>query len=154
MLLLAAGAAAGASPRVTARWSCADANGGFTYLSGDVRVADDACEIHASRAYVYLDGAAELKKAVAFGNVAVTNGTRRAYGAAVSYFRDEGIVVGASGAGRAAEVHDGAGDDLTVVRGARIRFRTHGGQADVLEAESKASEQKGVRGGFNRTFGN
>ena len=154
MLLLAAGAALGASPSVTARWSYADAGGEYTYLSGDVRVADDACEIHAARAYVFLDGTNELRKVVAFGGVAVTNGVRRAYGDAVSYFSDEGLVVVSAGVGRVAEVHDGAGDKPATVRGAKVRFWTHSGQAEVLEAEVKTPGQKGVRGGFNSTFGN
>ena len=143
----------GASPIVTARWSCADAGGEYTYLSGDVCVADEACEIHAERAYVFLDGTNELKKVVAFGGVAVTNGARRAYGDAVSYFSDEGLVVVSAGAGRSAEVREGADDQAASVRGSKVRFWTHTGQAEVLEAEVKAPGQKGARGGFNRTFG-
>lgn len=154
VLLLAAGAAVGASPSVTAKWSCADAGGEYTYLSGDVRVADEACEIHAARAYVFLDGTNELKKVVAFGGVAVTNGVRRAYGDTVSYFSDEGLVVVSADPGRVAEVREGTGDDQATVRGAKVRFWTQTGQAEVLEAEAKTPGQKGARGGFNRTLGN
>ena len=155
MLLLAAGAAVGTSPTVTAKWTCADAGGEYIYLSGDARVVDETCEIRAARAYVFWDGTNDLRKVVAFGNVAVTNGTRCAYGDTMMYFSDEGLVVLSAGTGRMAEVRDAVTDgDKTAVRGAKVRFWTQTGQAEVLEAEAKVPGQKGARGGFNGTFGN
>lgn len=154
VLLLAAATAAGASPTVTARWSCADKGEGFAYYSGDVCVADESCEIRAPRAYVYMEGTNELRRVVAFGGVAVTNGARRAYGDALSYFRDTGVVVLSAGAGRMAEVFDGTGGRQSPVRGRKVRFRTQAGQAEVLESEATVPGPTGARGGLRGTFGN
>ena len=153
MLLLAASAAAGASPTVTAKWSCADRGEGFAYYSGDVRVVDDSCEIRASRAYVYMDGTNKLHRGVAFGGVVVTNGVRRAYGDRLSYYHDTGIVVVASGSGRVAEAFGGLNDPQAPVRGRKVRLWTQSGQVEVLESEIAVAGQNESRRVFNGTFG-
>ena len=115
-----------------------DRKEGYAYFSGGVFVDDPQYKIHADRAYVFMSSTNDVSRIVALGHVAMTNGTKRAYGGKVSYYRDPGKVVLSSDGAAAAEVRDGDGADAKVVRGRKIVFWTNSRQVEVLEAEITA----------------
>ena len=106
----------------------------------------------ADRLYMFLAGTNELNRIVALGNVAMTNGTRRAYGVKASYYRDPGMVVLYGGDGVAAEVVDESPRGNQVVKGKKIKFWTASEQVEVLEAEITAPA-KGATDGMRGLFG-
>ena len=111
-----------------------DRDGGFACFSGKVFVDDVDYKLHSNRAYVFTEGTNGLKRVVALGDVALTNGTRRAYGEKATYYRNSGLVVLCAGEDRPAEVMDGAGDAARTLRGKKIRFWTRSHQIEVEEA--------------------
>jgi len=131
------------SARITSASTYYDRKEGFAYFSGKVFVDDEKYQLHADRAYVFMDGTNELKRIVALGHVAMTNETKRAYGAKVSYYREPGMVVLSSGDGIAAEVRDETPKGVNVVRGKKIKFWTGSEQVEVQEAEITAPTQGG-----------
>ncbi|MBO7720902.1 MAG: hypothetical protein J6T01_00695 [Kiritimatiellae bacterium] len=155
-ILLAAGAAAGPTVGGTAKITSSsvyyDQSAGFAYFSGKVHVNDQKYQIHADRAYAFMSGTNELKRIVALGHVAMTNETKRAYGAKASYYREHGMVVLSSGDGIAAEVRDEAPDGVRVVRGRKIKFWIDSKQVEVVEAEISAPSQGGL-GGMKKAVG-
>ena len=80
----------------------------------------------------------DLQRIVALGNVAITNGARRAYGAKATYRRENGVVILRAGEGRSAEVREEDAGGDRVVRGKTIKFWTGSQQVEVLEAEISA----------------
>jgi len=118
-------------------------NDGYAYFSGKVFVEDADYLLHADRAFVFMDSTNELKRIVALGNVAITNGPKRAYGAKASYYRNPGMVVLTSGDGRGAEVREETERGPQVVRGRKIRFWIDSKQVEVLESEIVAPTQGG-----------
>lgn len=145
-------AAAGASTRIVAGSTYYDRKEGFAYFSGRVSVSDPQYNLQADRAFVYMDGTNSLKRIVALGNVAITNETKRAYGAKASYYRDSGMVMLYSGDGIVAEVRDEHPDGSQVVRGKKIKFWTGSQQVEVLEAEITAPS-KGFLGDAKNMLG-
>ena len=107
---------------------------GYAYFCGNVFVDDADYQLHADRAYVFLDGTNELKRIVALGNVAVTNETKRAYGGKASYYRKSGMVVLEASDDAPAEVRDEAQEGARVVRGKKIKFWTKTQQVEVQDA--------------------
>ena len=85
-----------------------------------------------------MGGTNDLKRIVALGNVAITNGTKRAYGAKATYQRENGVVILRAGEGGSAEVREADSDGDRVVRGKAIKFWTGSRQVEVLEAEISA----------------
>jgi len=122
-----------------------DRKEGFAYFSGNVHVDDEKYQLHADRAYVFMNGTNELKRIVALGNVAMTNETKRAYGAKATYYRNPGKVILTAADGGVAEVRDEAEGERRVVRGRKIMFWTESRQVEVLEAEI-AVPMKGLKG--------
>lgn len=133
-----------ASTRITAGSTYYDRKEGFAYFNGSVTVEDPQYQLHADRAFVYMGGTNDLRRIVALGNVAITNETRRAYGAKASYYRETGMVVLYSGEGRAAEVRDEKPDGDQVVRGKKIKFWTGTRQVEVIDAEITAPSGGGL----------
>lgn len=133
-----------ATTRITAGNTYYDRKEGFACFSGNVAVMDPQYQLHADRAFVYMGGTNDLRKIVALGHVAITNETKRAYGAKASYFRESGMVVLHSGDGITAEVRDEAPDGDRVVRGKKIKFWTGSRQVEVVEAEITAPSQGGL----------
>lgn len=127
--------------KITAATTYYDRKEGFAYFTGKVHVDDERYQLHADKAYVFMDGTNELKRIVAIGNVAVTNENKRAYGDKASYYRNHGMVVLYSGANRAAEVRDENGSGDRVVKGSKIKFWIDSEQVEVLDAAITAPPQ-------------
>jgi len=131
-----------------------DRKEGFAYFSGNVFVDDEQYKLHADRAYVFMSVSNDLQRIVALGNVAITNGTKRAYGEKASYFRNPGMIILSAGEGAPAEVWDETGDGRQTVRGKKIKFWTGSEQVEVVDAELSApatggiGDLKGLKGGM------
>lgn len=151
-ILLAAVATAEQAPvgktaRITSDSTYYDRKEGFACFRGNVFVDDGEYQLHADRAYVFMDGTNELKRIVALGNVAMTNGTKRAYGAKASYYHEPGMVVLYAGEGEVAKVlEEVPGQDPRVVKGQKIRFWTKQEQVEVLQSEISATTEGGLNG--------
>ena len=130
--------------RITAGSTYYDRKEGFVLFKGNVAVIDPQYQLHADRAFVYTGATNDLRKIVALGHVAITNETKRAYGARASYFRESGMVVLHSGDGIVAEVRDVTPDGDRVVHGKKIKFWTGTRQVEVVEAEITAPSQGGL----------
>ena len=152
MMFAAVEIVGGGRTTITSASTYYDRKEGFAYFSGHVFVDDAKYKLHADRAYVFMSGSNDLHRIVAMGNVAMTNETKRAYGAKASYYRDPGMVVLYSGEGQPAEVRDESAKGDQVVRGRKIKFWTNSEQVEVLEAELSApsSGLGGVRGVLGR----
>ena len=139
--------------RITAGSTYYDRKEGFVLFKGNVAVIDPQYQLHADRAFVYTGETNDLRKIVALGHVAITNESKRAYGARASYYRGSGMVVLHSGDGIVAEVRDVTPDGDRVVRGKKIKFWTGTRQVEVVEAEITAPSQGGldaIKGTFGR----
>ena len=135
---------AGGTARITSATTYYDRKEGFAYFSGHVFVDDEKYKLHADRAYVFMNGSNDLHRIVAIGHVAMTNETKRAYGAKASYYRDPGMVILYSGEGAPAEVRDETSKGDQVVKGKKIKFWTNSEQVEVLEAEISAPSSGGL----------
>ena len=144
LVLAAAAATVGKTAKIMSSTTYYDRKEGFAYFSGGVSVDDAEYQLHADRAYVFMDGTNELRRIVALGNVAMTNGTKRAYGEKATYYRDPGMVVLHSGERGAAEVQDVADGGARIVRGKKIKFWTSSEQVEVVEAEITAPSGSGL----------
>ena len=129
--------------RITAATTYYDRKEGVAILTGNVYVNDDEYQLHADKAFVFMNGTNDLERIVAVGNVAMTNENKRAYGAKVSYYRNRGMVVLHSDENRAAEVREVKPDGDQIVRGRKIRFWIDSEQVEVLEAVIDASTSLG-----------
>ena len=137
----------GKTARITSDNTYYDRKEGLACFRGNVHVNDDEYQLHADRAYVFMDGTNEMKRVVALGHVAMTNGTKRAYGVKASYYREPGMVVLYGGEGVPAEVRDEQnGRGAQVVRGRKIKFWTKSEQVEVIESELSAPSQGGIDG--------
>lgn len=143
---------AGGTARITSATTYYDRKEGFAYFSGHVVVDDEKYKLHADRAYVFMNGSNDLHRIVAIGHVAMTNETKRAYGAKASYYRDPGMVILYSGEGEPAEVRDETSKGDQVVKGKKIKFWTNSEQVEVLEAEISAPSAGGI-GTLKKTIG-
>lgn len=141
-----------ATTRITANRTYYDRKEGFAYFNGQVTVDDPQYQLHADRAFVYTGETNDLRRIVALGNIAITNETRRAYGAKASYYRETGMVVLYSGDGRVAEVRDETPDGNRILRGKKIKFWTGTRQVEVVEAEI-STPSAGVLEGAQSAFG-
>ena len=152
ILLAAMGVASNGTTRITSAKVNYDRKEGFAYFSGGVTVEDSTYVLHADRAFVYMGETNDLKKIVALGNIAITNESRRAYGAKATYFRNSGAVILSSGTNVVAEVRDVGSDGDQVLRGRKIKFWTGSRQVEVLEAEI-STPSNGTMGGMRGLFG-
>ncbi|MBO4448155.1 MAG: hypothetical protein J5807_01590, partial [Kiritimatiellae bacterium] len=134
--------------KITAARTLYDRREGVAYFEGAVCVDDEEYQMHADRVYVFLEGTNELKRIVALGNVAMTNGMRRAYASKASYYRRSSMVVLDSQGGSPAEVRDESKGEAQSVRGSKIRFWTDSEQVEVVGADISAPVKGGVKGGL------
>jgi lipopolysaccharide transport protein LptA len=111
-----------------------DRKEGYAVLTGNVHVDSEEYQMHAQKAYVFFEGTNELKRIVATGDVAITNDTKRAYGAKASYYRSNGMVILYGDDKTAAEVRDESKGENQVVKGSKIKFWTMSEQVEVLDA--------------------
>ena len=124
--------------KVTSDSTYFDRKEGVAIFSGNVHVDDEEYQMHANEAYLFMSSTNDLKRIVARGNVALTNGTKRAYGAKASYHRDTGLIVLYAPEGGVAEVRDELPEGARVVRGRKIRFWVNAEQVEVEGAEITA----------------
>jgi lipopolysaccharide transport protein LptA len=126
---------------------------GIASFVGHVHVDDEQYQMHADRVYLFLEGTNELKRIVAIGNVAMTNETRRAYGAKATYSKKNGLVVLYSGDGITAEVRDESKEQPQIVRGKRIRFWVGSEQVEVDEADLTGAAPAGGADSLKKALG-
>lgn len=124
--------------KITSANTFYDRKEGYAAFVGRVHVDDERYQLHADKAYVFMSSTNTLRRLVAIGNVAMTNDTKRAYGAKVSYYRESGMVVLYSGDGRLAEVRDESKRENQVVTGDKIKFWTDKEQVEVVRASITA----------------
>ena len=120
-----------------------DKKEGFVSFRGGVSFQDEQYQLHANRAYVFTDASNSVKRVVALENVAITNGTKRAYGIKAAYYRQTGMVVLYGDESTPAVVRDEARNENQEVVGEKIKFWTNSHQIEVLKARIKAP----VKGG-------
>lgn len=128
----------GRMARITSATTYYDHKEGIIFFDKDVFVDDSQYQLHADKAYVFLNGTNDVRRIVAIGNVAMTNETRRAYGVKVSYYKDGGMVVLYGGEGQPAEVRDESKEQDQVVKGRKIKFWIDSEQVEVMEADIQA----------------
>ena len=136
----------GRPARISARKVYYDRGEGYAVFTGNVHVDGEEYQMHAQKAYVFFEGTNELKRVVATGDVAITNETKRAYGAKASYYRKTGMVVLYGDDRMAAEVRDeddGSGEDQ-VVKGSKIKFWIDSEQVEVIDARISAPVSGGL----------
>lgn len=124
--------------RITSASTFFDRKEGVGIFEGRIHVDDEEYQLHADKAFVFMEGTNELKRIVAIGNVAITNEMRRAYGGKASYYRDNGMVVLYSDKDRPAEVREIKKDGDQVVRGSKIKFWVDSEQVEVIDADITA----------------
>ncbi len=124
--------------RITSATTYYDRKEGIVFFNKNVFVDDEQYQLHADKAYVFMSGTNDVRRIVAIGNVAMTNDTKRAYGAKVSYYKEGGMVVLYSGNGIAAEVRDESKAEDQVVRGRKIKFWIDSEQVEVIDADITA----------------
>ena len=152
-LLAVATATVGGTARISSANTFYDRKEGYACFSGHVFVDDEKYQMHADRAFVFMSGSNDLHRIVALGNVAITNDTKRAYGAKASYYRDPGMIVLYAGDGVPAEVRDETPKGPQTVRGKKIKFWTESEQVEVMESEISApamGDVKSLKGALGR----
>lgn len=139
--------------RVTSKSVYYDRKEGFAYFKGNVFVDDDQYALHADRAYVFMSGTNDVKRIVALGHIAITNGTKRAYGGKATYYRVPGVIVLDADDENVAEVRDVTEDGDRVLRGSKIKFWTAARQVEVLDATIKTPNKGLVDNPISRLKG-
>ena len=145
--------AAGRQARITSASTYYDRKEGIIVFDRDVYVDDAQYQLHADRAYVFMNGTNDVRRIVAIGNVALTNETRRAYGAKVSYYKDGGMVVLYGDGDTAAEIRDESKEQDQVVKGRKIKFWIDSEQVEVMEADISAPTAGFDKDGFKKALG-
>lgn len=109
-----------------------DRREGVVMFDRDVFVDDPEYKLHADRVYVFLDGTNELKRIVAIGNVAVTNGLRSGTCAKATYSRANSrlVMYGDNRTGTPARLEDN-GKKRSELVGRKITFWTDTEQVEV-----------------------
>ena len=141
--------------KITAAKTYYDSKDGVAFFSGHVYVDDAEYQVHADSAYVFMDktGTNDLKRIVAVGNVAITNDTKRAYGAKMSYYRDSGMIVLYAPEDGLCEVRDEKEDPPQSVKGTKIKFWTGSDQVEVTGANISAPVSGGGVDGLKQAIG-
>ncbi len=139
------GTAAASQPvLITADSTYYDRKEGLAVFKGHVAVHDADYQLHADRAYVFMQAASNtLSRIAAIGSVAITNGTKRAYGSQATYHRDEGLVVLHGSDGADARVLDETPGGARTVSGRKIRFWIDREQVEVLDATLSSPKPDG-----------
>jgi len=141
--------------KITAASTYYDSKEGVAYFSGHVKVDDSEYQLHADKAYVFMDkaGTNDLKRIVAVGNVALTNDTKRAYGAKASYYREAGMVVLYAPEGGHCEVRDEKESPPQSVKGRKIKFWVNSEQVEVQGAVIDTPVSGGGAAGLKDVIG-
>ena len=133
--------------RITSDTTYYDRKEGIVVFKGHVHVDDAEYQMHSDRGYLFLSETNSLKRIVATGGVALTNGLRRAYGDSVTYRRDIGLVVLRGTDENPAVVSETAPSGERMVRGRKIRFWVNQEQVEVVEATISAPKSSLGGGG-------
>ena len=128
--------------RITSDMTYYDRKEAMSVLTGHVHVDDEEYQMHADKAYVFLEGTNALKRIVAIGHVALTNGLRVATGEKASYYKASGMVVLSGGKEQCAEIVDMSKGQKQSLRGSKIKFWTNSEQVEVLDATIVAPASK------------
>lgn len=120
--------------RVTSDTTFYDRKEGIAVFKGHVHVDDDEYQMHADKAFLYLTPSNTLSRIVATGDVALTNGLRRAYGEKVTYGHEKRLITLHGSEGKPARIVDSTPDGDRVVEGLKIRFWINREQVEVLNA--------------------
>ena len=142
--------------RITAETTTYDRKEGIAVFDRNVRVDDEEYQLCADRVYVFLEGTNDLKRIVAVGNVAMTNGLRSARAAKASYHRQAGMVVlyaDEKNAELKAEVTDADKGEKKTVRGEKIKFWINSEQVEVTGAVIDAPTGGMKAGGLKEALG-
>ena len=131
-------------PRITSNKVYYDRKEGYAVFTGKVHVDSEEYQLHTKKAYVFFEGTNELKRIVASGGVAITNGLKRAYGSRASYYRNTGMVILYGDDKTIAEVIDGSKGEDQSVRGSKIKFWTMSEQVEVLDARISSPVSGGI----------
>jgi len=110
-----------------------DRKEGYAVFTGKVHVNDSEYQLHADKAFVFMDSTNSLKRLVAMGGVAITNGAKRAYGVKASYYKSTGMVVLYGDSKAPAQVRDESKVEDQVVFGEKIKFWTGSEQIEVIK---------------------
>ena len=131
-------------PRITSNKVYYDRKEGYAVFTGKVHVDTEEYQMHTKKAYVFFEGTNELRRIVASGGVAITNGLKRAYGSRASYYRNSGMVILYGDDKTIAEVIDGSRGEDQAVRGSKIKFWTMSEQVEVLDARISSPVSGGI----------
>jgi len=135
--------------KITSDTTYYDRKEGIVVFKGHVHVDDAEYQMHSDRGYLFLSETNSLKRIVATGGVALTNGLRRAYGDSVTYRRDIGLVILRGTDDNPAIVAETAPAGERMVRGRKIRFWVNQEQVEVVEATISAPKSSlGGTGGL------
>ena len=124
--------------KITSDTTYYDRKEGIVLFKGHVHVDDSEYQMHSDKGYLFLSETNTLKRIVATGGVALTNGLRRAYGDSVTYRRDIGLVILRGSDEHPAMVVESAGAGERTVQGKKIRFWVNQEQVEVVEATISA----------------
>lgn len=137
-------AKASSPARITSDTTYYDRKEGIAVFKGNVHVDDCDYQMHAKRAYVFMNVVSNsLSRIAALGSVALTNGTKRAYGEKVTYHREDGLVVLHGTDANPAVVLDETPDGPRTAKGRKIRFWINREQVEVTEAVLTAPRPEG-----------
>lgn len=131
-------------PRITSNKVYYDRKEGYAVFTGKVHVDTEEYQMHTKKAYVFFEGTNELRRIVASGGVAITNGLKRAYGSRASYYRNTGMVILYGDDKTIAEVIDKSKGEDQAVRGSKIKFWTMSEQVEVLDARISSPVSGGM----------
>lgn len=124
--------------RITSDTTYYDRKEGIAVFKGHVHVDDSEYQLHSERAYLFMSETNTLSRLAATGHVAITNGTKRAYGDKATYRRDTGLIVLTGAEGESAIVIEESEKGDQTVRGRKIRFWVNQEQVEVVEADITA----------------
>lgn len=125
-----------------------DRGEGVILMDGRVTFDDGEYSLAADKAWVFLSGTNELKRVVAIGSVAVTNGLKRGYCDRVLYERNAGkIIMYARSKTEPARLIDTSSDGGEL-EGTRIFFRTDAEQVEVDDPVIKVKTNSHVESVF------
>lgn len=119
---------------ITAERTDYDRKNGVILLDRRVSLDDSEYQMHADRLFLFLQGTNELHRLVAFGNVAITNGDRRAYCARATYLKKDGRITLFGEGDVRAELRE-ATKKGSAVKGERIVFWSDSDQVQVDRPE-------------------
>ena len=137
---------------IVARRTDFDRKGGVVLFDGDVCVSDPEYALGADRLFVFLDGSNTLKRIVADGNVAVTNGTRSGSCVRATYAKSAGrVVMYGDGSAPARLMEDSERRDE--VEGRKITFWLDSEQVEVEGATLTVDGGVGGKGDALKLMG-